>query len=187
MLGREGFASLAESRILDVGCGSGNWLIDVVRWGADPAKVFGVDLLADRVATSKRLAAPGVTVKQGDISALDLPAASFDIVIQSTVFSSILDEERRRKTAAEMRRMVKADGVIIWYDLRVNNPRNANVRATSSSELGALFPDCDVHAERLTLAPPIARALAPISTVACELLALIPWLRTHTLAAIRPR
>lgn len=187
LLGREGFASLAEARILDVGCGSGNWLLDVVRWGATPEKVFGVDLLADRVATAKKVAAPGVTVVQGDISALEFPAGSFDLVIQSTVFSSILDPERRKRTAGEMLRMVKPSGLILWYDLRVNNPRNVNVRAVGLAEIETLFPDCFVHAERLTLAPPIARAIAPLSTVACELLALIPWLRTHTLAAIRPR
>ena len=93
LLAREGLGSLRESRILDIGCGAGNWLLDVVRWGATPERVFGVDLLAERVATAKRLTAPGVTVTQGDISALDFPAASFDLVIQSTVFSSILDVE----------------------------------------------------------------------------------------------
>ena len=187
LLAREGFASLAEARILDIGCGSGNWLLDVVRWGAVPERVFGVDLLADRVATARRMAAPGVTVIQGDISALDFPAASFDLVIQSTVFSSILDADRRERTAAEMRRVVKPGGMILWYDLRVNNPRNVNVRAVSTKEISVLFPDCAVRAERLTLAPPIARAVAPVSTITCELLALVPFLRTHTLAAIHPR
>ena len=83
--------------------------------------------------------------------------------------------------------MLQPGGMILWYDLRMNNPRNANVRAVSEQEMTGLFPDCTIHAERLTLAPPIARAVAPLSTVSCELLALIPWLRTHTLAAIRPR
>ena len=186
LLTREGFTSLADARILEIGCGTGNWLRDVVHWGAAPENVFGVDLLADRVATARRLTAPAVTVTQGDITALDFPDASFDLVIQSTVFSSIIDPERRRRTAAEMRRVLKRTGIIVWYDFHVNNPSNQDVRAVRRSEIAPLFPGCRVHMQRLTLAPPIARALAPISTFACELLALVPWLRTHTLAAIRP-
>ena len=186
LLSREGYTSLGDTRILEIGCGAGNWLRDLVRWGATPENVFGVDLLADRVTTARRLTAPGVTVTQGDISSLTFPDASFDLVIQSTVFSSILDADRRRRTAAEMRRVLRRTGLIVWYDFHVDNPANPSVRAVRRSELAPLFPGCSIRMERLTLAPPIARAVAPISPLVCELLALIPWLRTHTLAAIRP-
>ena len=186
LLAREGLTSLAGARILEIGCGTGNWLRDLIRWGALPENVFGVDLLADRVVTARRLTAPAVTLTLGDISALDFPDATFDIVIQSTVFSSILDADRRRRTAVEMLRVLKSTGVIVWYDFHVDNPTNPNVRAVRRPEIALLFAGCQLRMERLTLAPPIARAVAPISTLACELLALVPWLRTHTLAAIRP-
>jgi len=186
LLKHEGVASLEKVRILEVGCGMGNWLRDVVRWGARPGNVHGVDLLTERVDAARRSVAPGVTVSQGDISALSYPDASFDLVIQSTVFSSILDEDRRKRTAAEMRRVLRPGGFILWYDLRVHNPANPNVRAIAQDELPLLFPGSRIRAERITLAPPIARALAPISTLACDVLSLIPWLRTHTLASIRP-
>ena len=186
LFAREGLARLADVRVLEVGCGTGIWLRDLVRWGAGPENVFGVDLLPDRVEAARRLVAPGVTVTQSDISALQFPNASFDLVIQSTVFSSILDDDRRRRTAAEMRRVVRADGLILWYDFHVNNPRNSNVRAVPRAELTQLFPNCATRMRRITLAPPLARAIAPFSTTACDILSLIPWLRTHTLAAIRP-
>jgi ubiquinone/menaquinone biosynthesis C-methylase UbiE len=186
LLARELSAPISTLRILDVGCGTGNWLMDVVRWGAAPENVFGVELLADRVATARRLAAPGVTVTQGDISMLAHPDASFDVVIQSTVFSSILDEARRRRTATEMRRVVRPNGIIVWYDFHVDNPRNTDVRGVPQPEIRALFPGCAIRMERITLAPPISRAVAPFSTHGCELLSLLPFLRTHTLAAIRP-
>jgi hypothetical protein len=38
---------------------------------------------------------------------------------------------------------------------------------------------------RVTLAPPIARRLAKWSWLACELLHVIPWLRTHDLVLIQ--
>lgn len=186
LLAREGMNSLADARVLDVGCGSGIWLRDLVRWGARPENLFGVELLPDRAAAARRLTAPGVTVQLGDIAALDSPAASFDLVIQSTVFSSILDDDRRRRTAAEMFRVVRRTGLVLWYDLHLNNPRNPNVRAVSRAEIARLFPYCRVRAQRITLAPPLARAIAPVSSTACDLLAMLPFLRTHTLAAIRP-
>jgi SAM-dependent methyltransferase len=186
LLAREGLSTLAGRDILDVGCGVGNWLRDLVRWGATPVKVRGVDLLADRVETARTLVAPGVTVTCGDIAALDIPDASFDLVIQSTVFSSILDDDRRRRSAAEMRRVLRRGGLILWYDFHVNNPGNPDVRAVTRDEIPALFAGCSVRMQRLTLAPPLARAIAPHSRLLCELLSLVPFLRTHTLAAIRP-
>lgn len=186
LLAREGLGSLEGTRILDVGCGNGNWLRDLVRWGATPANITGVELLADRVETARRLAAPGITVMQGDITTLGVANASFDLVIQSTVFSSILNDARRRRTAAELRRVVRPAGMILWYDFHVNNPRNSDVRAVSRDEIAALFPGCVIRMQRITLAPPLARALAPYSRVMCEVLSAFPFLRTHTLAAIRP-
>jgi SAM-dependent methyltransferase len=186
LLAREGLGSLSDTKILEAGCGNGNWLRDLVRWGATPANITGVELLSDRVEAARRLSAPGVTVTQGDISTLGAPDASYDLVIQSTVFSSILDDGRRRRTAAEMRRVLRPDGLILWYDFHVNNPRNADVRAVSRDEIVALFPGCTIRMQRITLAPPLARAIAPYSRVLCELLSVFPFLRTHTLASIRP-
>jgi SAM-dependent methyltransferase len=186
LLVREGLASLADTKILEVGCGNGNWLRDLVRWGATPANITGVELLADRVETARRLVAPGVTVTPGDVSTLGAPDASYDLVIQSTVFSSILDDGRRRRTAAEMRRVLRPGGLILWYDFHVDNPRNPDVRSVSRDEIIALFPRCAIRMQRITLAPPLARAIAPYSRVMCELLSVFPVLRTHPLAAIRP-
>ena len=186
LLSRESLGSLANTRILEVGCGTGTWLRDLVRWGASPLNVFGVEILPARAAEARRSVAPGVTVLDGDIAALEFPDASFDLVIQSTVFSSILDPERRRRTAAEMRRVLRPDGLILWYDLAMDNPRNPNVRGVSRAGISSLFPGCRVLAERITLAPPIARALAPHAPWACTLLNAFPFLRTHLLSAIRP-
>lgn len=86
-----GLKSLADVAVLEVGCGSGANLLELIELGADPARLVGNELLADRLtAASARLPA-SVRLLAGDASQLDLPAASFDIVYQSTVFSSILD------------------------------------------------------------------------------------------------
>lgn len=187
LLGREGMTPLANVRVLEVGCGAGQWLRDLVRWGARPEQVFGVELLADRVADARRSVAPGVTVQQGDLAALPFADASFDLVLQSTVFTSILDPERRRRSAQEMRRVMRPGGMILWYDFHVDNPRNPNVRKVTASELVALFPGCAVRSEKITLAPPLARLVAPLSSHLYNIITTLTPLRTHTLAAIRAR
>src|SRR5712692_9820298 len=49
---RYGYIPLAEKSILEVGCGTGGWIRQFVRWGARPERVTGIDLLAGPVAES---------------------------------------------------------------------------------------------------------------------------------------
>ena len=48
LLARHGITRLGTQRILDVGCGTGFWLTELVRWGADPSRLTGIDLVPDR-------------------------------------------------------------------------------------------------------------------------------------------
>jgi hypothetical protein len=101
-----------------------------------------------------------------------------------TVLSTILDERVRRAVAAEMARVLKPGGAVISYDFTVARDRN-NTRPVRSGELAALFPGFGLDARRVTLVPPLARALAGRSWIACELLEAIPALRTHELVVLR--
>ncbi len=84
-----------------------------------------------------------------------------------------------------MLRATKPGGLIVWYDFVTNNPRNADVRGVPRTELKRLFAGCAMSAERITLAPPVARFVAPRSRPLLRLLNAIPFLRTHCLAFIR--
>jgi SAM-dependent methyltransferase len=186
-LKREGVSALESKSILEIGCGTGYWLREFVKWGALPEHITGVDLLPDKVATARRLCPERVTILCGNATQLDLPGEAFDVVFQSTVFTSILDAEMKRQVAAEMRRVVKRDGVIVWYDFFADNPWNADVKGVRKREIHQLFPECRVQLRRMTLAPPLAHLLAPYSSLACYLLGSIPWLCTHYLGIIRRR
>lgn len=187
LLHDQGVLPLSGHTLLEVGCGTGVWLRDFVKWGATPSNITGVDLLAERIDQARILCSPGVRVQTGTATDLEFPDASFDIVVQSTVFTSILDTAIRQQAAREMRRVVRPSGLIVWYDFHVNNPRNPDVRRVDKQELQALFPGCRIDSQRITLAPPLARAVAPRSWLLASLLATLPVLRTHTLAAIRPQ
>jgi SAM-dependent methyltransferase len=118
---------------------------------------------------------------------LEFPEASFDLVHQSTVFSSILDADVRMQIAREMLRVLKPGGSVLWYDFFVKNPRNLDVQGMSKKEILRLFPNCDVILRRVTLAPPLARALAPRSWLLGTFLTMLRILNTHYLALVRPR
>jgi SAM-dependent methyltransferase len=144
-----------------------------------------VDLLPDRVDEARQNSPAGVTILCGNAAQLDFPDDTFDLVIQSTVFTSILDAALRQAVAAEMVRLVRPGGLILWYDYYFDNPSNPDVRGVRKSEIRGLFPQCSIDLRRVTLAPPLARALAPYSTLACHCLEAFPFLRTHYLGAIR--
>ncbi|MGE0448382.1 MAG: class I SAM-dependent methyltransferase [Vicinamibacterales bacterium] len=186
LLARRDLGRLEHVRILEVGCGTGQWLRDFVKWGATPERICGVDLLPDRIAQARQLCPAGMVLTVGSAAALDHPDGSFDIVLQSTVFTSVLDGAVRKQIADEMRRVTRPGGFILWYDYHVNSPANPDVRGVDRREIERLFPSCRITLERVTLAPPLARGVAPYSHAACELLNLIPLLRTHYLGAIEP-
>lgn len=177
--------SLEQSRILEIGCGTGFWFRQFIQWGARPENLVGVDLLADRIDQAKRLCPPTVSFHCGSAAELNLPAESFDIVLQSTVFTSVLDAGLKRKIAEEMLRVLKPEGLLLWYDFWANNPGNKDVRGVTKREIQELFPGCRLDLKRITLAPPLARRVAPYSPLLCYFLEKIPLLCTHYLGAIQ--
>src|SRR5262245_45958036 len=79
--------SLANTKILEIGCGKGAWLRDFIRWGARPENVWGIDVQPDRIAEARELCSPEVTLRCQDATQLNVSDGSFDVVFQSTVFT----------------------------------------------------------------------------------------------------
>lgn len=181
----QGFDPLHDRRILEVGCGSGYWLRQFIQWGARPENLAGVDLMEARVAEAKSLSPAAVEIRQANAAHLNFADKTFDLVFQATVFTSILDRGLKTKIAAEMIRVTKADGIVLWYDFRVNNPWNRDVRGVKQDEIRSLFPGCSIRLRPVILAPPVVRRLAPYAWMGCCLLEKVPWLCTHYLGVIR--
>lgn len=184
LLRREKLAPLAGQRILELGCGSGGVLREFLWYGAAPASLHGAELLDWRLAEAKT-ATPQLPLVNADGQRLPYRDACFDLVAQYTVFSSILDAQVKRRVAAEMRRVVRPAGLILWYDFWIN-PLNAQTRGLRKAEIRALFPGCQFAFRRITLAAPLARWCAPYSWLACYLLERLRLFNTHYLVAIRP-
>ena len=191
ILSTEGLLPLAGKKVLDLGCGDGQQLLEFQTWGSRPADLAGIDLIDTRIERAReRLGASaggdrGPDLRTGDASALPWPDGVFDMACQNTVFTSILDDGMKKAVAGEMLRVLKPGGALIWYDFLFNNPANPNVKGIAAREIRSLFPGCSVRLRRITLAPPIARRLVPITWIGSLMLEKLVIFNTHYLAMIR--
>jgi len=170
--------------LTEVGCGAGGNLLEMLRLGLAPEHLSGVELLPERYQAARQVLPAAVHLHLGDASQAPLQDASQDLVLQSTVFSSILSDAVQQQLAEAMWRWLKPGGAVLWYDFIVDNPRNPDVRGVPLRRLRALFPAGRLRVQRVTLAPPLARAVCRLHPAAYTLFNVIPWLRTHVLAVI---
>jgi hypothetical protein len=86
---RLGWRDLADVRLIEVGCGGGGNLLDFLRLGFMPEHLHGIELLRDRAEQARLVLPQSLGISTGDAAAIEspVPAASQDVVYQSTVFS----------------------------------------------------------------------------------------------------
>jgi SAM-dependent methyltransferase len=175
---------LAERSVLEIGCGYGQWLVDFESWGAARERLAGIELDPDRAERARMRLGGAADIRVGDARRLPWDDGSKDIVVQSLALSSMPDQGMRGAVAAEMARVLAPGGVILSYDFFVPSPKNSFVRPLRRRELSSLFPGFRVSARRITLAPPLARALAPRAWFLAEALEAIRVLDTHLLVRL---
>jgi SAM-dependent methyltransferase len=190
-LARASSLPLGERRVLDVGCGTGQWLADFETWGARRANLAGIELQPDSAERARARLAPAgpaggqADIRDGSADALPWADGTFQVVLQATMLSSIVDQALRRRVADEMRRVLAPDGVIVSYDMRVGNPRNPAVRSVTKRDLAGLFGGLDLRVRRVTLALPVSRRVVGASWTAAAALERASLFNTHLLAILR--
>lgn len=179
---------IETAQILDVGCGDGGQLDWLRSLGARGANLHGVDLLPDKIARARRRYSDFHLV-DGNAEALPFEDRSFDLLVVMTVFSSILDPAMARNVAAEIARVLRPGGLILWYDIRYPNPWNSDVRAMTLPRILGLFPGFAPSLETATLIPQLARTLGHLNEAGLRAayggLAALPVLRSHLLGVLR--
>jgi SAM-dependent methyltransferase len=181
----EGLTDLAPLRVTEVGCGGGGNLLELLRLGARPEHLTGLELLPERHAAARHALPAAATVWLGDATQAPVVPGSQDIVMQATVFSSLLSDAFQQHLASVMWSWLKPGGAVLWYDFTFNNPRNPDVRGVPLARVRQLFPQGAVKAQRVTLAPPLARLVCRVHPAAYRVCNALPLLRTHVLAWVR--
>jgi len=181
---RLGWTDLSTRSLLEVGCGTGSNLLECLLMGFMPERLWGIELLSERYEMARQRLPEPVTLLQGDATALAIAPASVDVVYQATVFSSLLDVAFQQRLADAMWAAVKPGGGVLWYDFTVDNPRNRDVRGVPLKRVRTLFPQARSVSERVTLAPPIARAVTRLHPALYGAFNALPLLRTHRLCWI---
>ena len=116
------------AKILDVGCGPGELVLELTRKGYD---AWGVDISSGMVVEARRTLEnggfPGFRqIRVGDIEELDFPDQSCDVVVAAGVLEYLQEDAR---ALSEMRRVLKKDGYLIL------NVTNRTSYLTYSEEL----------------------------------------------------
>jgi ubiquinone/menaquinone biosynthesis C-methylase UbiE len=183
LLRSTGLRSLAGLRILDVGCGKGATLRQYLEYEADPSRLWGIDLLPAFVR-QVRSASPNLQVVCGSGSELPFPDCSFDLVSQSMLFTSVLSAPVKQQIAEEISRVLIPGGRLLWYDFAFNNPANPDVRGIRLGEVRRLFPRFSMTVRKITLAPPLGRAIGPFGPAIYHLVSNCRFLCTHYLCLL---
>lgn len=187
LLSKHAVQPLSEIHVLEVGCGSGENLLELLRIGFIPENLVANELLPDRLASARRKLPAACQVFEGDATKLNFDEGVFDIVYQSTVFTSILDSQFQQALADKMWSWVKPGGGVLWYDFIYNNPNNKDVKGVSIDEIKKLFPSGVFDVRRVTLAPPLSRRICKIHPSMYTVLNIFPFLRTHAICWIGKR
>lgn len=184
LLRRHGRTNLAALRLAEVGCGSGGNLLELLRLGFAAPHLTGIELLPERFAQARETLPQALALVLGDASVAPVAPASQDLVLQSTVFSSLLDHAFQQRLADAMWSWLVPGGAVVWYDFTFDNPRNPDVRGVPLARVRELFPQGRIDARRVTLAPPLARRVCAWHPSLYTLFNALPLLRTHRLAWI---
>lgn len=184
LLRSRGHRDLGHLKLTEVGCGAGGNLLELLRLGFSAPHLVGIELLPERFELARQALPDAITLYLRDAVRAPLPAQSQDLVLQSTVFTSLLDRGFQQQLADTMWHWLKPGGAVLWYDFTFDNPNNPDVRGVPLKRVRELFPQGRLKARRVTLAPPLARRVCRIHPFAYSIFNRIPWLRTHVLALI---
>ena len=172
-------------RVLDLGAGDGS-LAKVVHEAGIPVQEWvGVDLDPAAMAAAKA-AIPWGDFIEASADRLPLGDATFDVVVASTLFSSLPSRGLEERVVGEIARVLRPGGWLVWYDLRYANPANPAVHGVSRGDLRSLFHGWTMELESSTLLPPVARRLGMLTGALYGPLHALPFMRSHLIGRLQP-
>lgn len=178
-------APVGNKKLLEIGCGTGNNILTFLKLGFQPENIFANELLENRYTEAKKKLPQAIRIIPGNALDIEFPNNEFDIVFQSMVFSSILDDQFKLELAKKLYNLAKPGGGVLWYDFIYNNPKNTDVMGINFQEIKKLFPNTIMIKQKITLAPPLARFVTRVHPKLYYVFNSFFFLRTHLLVWIK--
>jgi ubiquinone/menaquinone biosynthesis C-methylase UbiE len=100
---------LLGRKVIDCGCGSGGYVLEFLKWGAD---AFGVEYSEEKVCRFKQLGRDPDRVKAGRLEQIDFPDATFDLALLNEVLEHVPNEQ---KALNEINRILKPRGMLAIF------------------------------------------------------------------------
>lgn len=104
-------------KILDVGCGAGSSFPQFLGFGFHPSCLYGIDVIRERTQEGKQQF-PNIDFTCADASQMGYESNFFDMVMESTMFMQLTDDDHAKRIAGEMLRVVKPSGYVMLIDWR---------------------------------------------------------------------
>jgi ubiquinone/menaquinone biosynthesis C-methylase UbiE len=177
-LGRHLRMPLDETEILDVGAGSGTSLALLAAYGCSARRLHGVDIVAERIERGQAQF-PAFDLLVSDGYSLPFADDTFDVVQQITMLSSVHEDVLRETIVAEMRRVLRPDGLFVSFDVisipLLPRALNRLLSAGRRRPVGGDAPGVSEAMVRLTPVRPVEEAelrvlVAPLRGVEARLL-----------------
>lgn len=173
------FSNMEELKMLEIGAGTGGNLLFFHQLGIPYSNIFANELQEERINQLK-INYPEIVVINGNAAEIETNQ-EFDVIFQSTVFTSVLSDEMRKSLAEKMWELLCDNGIVLWYDFIYDNPQNKNVKKVTKQEIKSLFPNAKkIQFHSVSLAPPIGRRVGKLYAFFNK----FKFLRTHIIAVI---
>lgn len=146
-------------KVLDVGCGSGSSLKQMMDIGFPPGQLYGIDKTEEDIEKGKK-EFPNIHFRCGNAQITEYDSSFFDLVFESTMFI-MLDNNTSQNIACEMMRIVKPKGYIMLIDWQYGKKQyNAlsKKRITEMFEVGLMTEV--ICSKNGALLPPVGRFLS---------------------------
>lgn len=174
--------SFSKLKFLEIGAGHGNNIYFFKNLGFLYENIFANELLEDRISVLK-YNYPSIQVISGNALEISEFKNYFDIILISTVFSSILDNNFRISLANKSMELLNNEGILICYDFIYNNPANEDVKKVTRQDLRMFFNSArSIYFQKVTVFPYIGRKLGRFYNI---FNLIFPFLRTHLISIIR--
>lgn len=173
-----------NKKYLEVGCGTGTNLCQFITWGISGEELAGNDVYVPSLGVTKKRLPLSVDLQQGNFLDCSYTDKKFDVILFSTVLSSILDEGFRQECLRYAYNLLEREGIVIIYDFTYNNPWNKDVKKFQLKKIKQSAPWDSYHFQRVTLCPPLARKLEFFPFL-IKMLTAVKLLDTHVIGFLK--